>query len=62
MERREGAFVTLRTALAIKGFALFRTDPNDGPVTYWAERFGVVRMFTTLDEIQPLLNDLEDLS
>lgn len=61
-ERQKCAFVTLRKALAIKGFALFRTDPNDGPVTYWAERFGVVRMFSTLDEIQPFLNGLEDLS
>lgn len=61
-ERHEGAFVTLRTALAIKGFALLRTDPNDGPVTYWAESFGLVSMFATLDEIQPFMNGLEDLS
>lgn len=62
VERHQGAFVSLRTALAIKGFALFRTDPKDGPVTYWAESFGVVSVFATLDEIQPFLNGLEDLS
>lgn len=62
LERHEGAFVSQRTALAIKGFALFRTDPKDGPVTYWAESFGLVSMFATLDEIQPFLDGLEDLS
>lgn len=61
-ERHQGAFVTLRTALAIKGFALFRTDPSDGHVTYWAESFGLVSMFATLDEIHAFLNGLEDLS
>ena len=36
-------FHSLRAAYALHGHALHRTDPSDCAVTYWAERWGLVR-------------------
>jgi hypothetical protein len=44
-------FQTLRAAYALRGHALHRTDPTDGPVTYWAERWGLVRYLPTLHDV-----------
>jgi hypothetical protein len=41
------AFQNLRAAYALRGHALYRTDPA-GPVTYWTERWGLVRELPTL--------------
>ncbi|NWF45283.1 hypothetical protein F3K02_08460 [Hydrogenophaga sp. D2P1] len=41
-ERNYKAFSTLRAADALKGHTLHHPDPTDGPVTYWAERWGLV--------------------
>ena len=49
-ERNDKAFSTLRAAFALKGQTLHRTDPADGPVTYWAERWGLVRHLPTLHD------------
>lgn len=43
-------FSSLRAAYALKGHALHRTDPSDGTVTYWAERWGLVRYLPTLHD------------
>ena len=45
------AFETLRAAFALKGHTLHRTDPADGPVTYWSERWGLVRYLPTLHDV-----------
>lgn len=37
------AFETLRAAAAIKGYCLARSDSADGPVAYFATRWGLVR-------------------
>lgn len=49
-DRPDKAFSTLRAAYAVTGHALYRTDPKDGPVTYWAERWGLVRYLPTLHD------------
>ena len=49
-ERNDKAFSTLRAAFAMKGHTLHRTDPADGPVSYWAERWGLVRHLPTLHD------------
>lgn len=45
------AFATMRAAFAIQGHALHRTDPADGAVTYWVERWGLVRHLPTLHDV-----------
>jgi len=57
-ERNDKAFSTLRAAHALKGQALHRTDPVDGPVTYWAERWGLVRHLPTIDVAQRFLDQI----
>lgn len=54
-ERPDKAFSTLRAAYAIRGHTLHRTDPKDGPVTYWAERWGLVRYLPTLGAVRVFL-------
>jgi len=49
-QRPGKAFETLRAAFALQGHTLHRTDPTDGPVTYWAERWGLVRHLPTLHD------------
>jgi hypothetical protein len=44
------AFQSMRTAYALRGHELHRTDPADGPVTYWTERWGLVRELPTLHD------------
>lgn len=49
-QRPGKAFESLRAAFALRGHTLHRTDPTDGPVTYWAERWGLVRFLPTLHD------------
>ncbi len=51
----EKLFATLRAQFAMRGHSLHRTDPSDGPVTYWAERWGLVRYLPTLADAQHFL-------
>jgi hypothetical protein len=57
-ERTEKVFSTLRAAFAMKGHALHRTDPADGPVTYWAERWGLVRHLPSIDTARQFLEQI----
>lgn len=57
-QRPGKAFGTLRAAFALKGHALHRTDPADGPVTYWAERWGLVRYLPTLHDAALFLTQI----
>lgn len=57
-ERTEKVFSTLRAAFAMKGHALHRTDPADGPVTYWAERWGLVRHLPSIDTARLFLEQI----
>jgi hypothetical protein len=51
-------FQSLRAAYALHGHALQRTDPNDGAVTYWAERWGLVRYLPTIDTARRFLEQI----
>lgn len=51
-------FHSLRAAYALHGHALHRTDPNDGAVTYWAERWGLVRYLPTIDTARRFLEQI----
>ena len=51
-------FYSLRAAFALHGHALHRTHPNDGTVTYWAERWGMVRYLPTIDAARQLLEQI----
>ena len=57
-ERNDKAFSTLRAAFAMKGQTLHRTNPADGPVTYWAERWGLVRHLPTIDAARRFLEQI----
>ncbi|NMM10940.1 MAG: hypothetical protein HHJ16_11805 [Polaromonas sp.] len=56
---REGkAFATLAAGYALAGHALHRSDPNDGAVTYWVERWGLVRYLPTIDAVRQFLEQI----
>ncbi|MFC7462821.1 hypothetical protein [Hydrogenophaga defluvii] len=57
-ERNDKAFSTLRAAYALKGHTLHRTDPADGPVTFLAERWGLVRHLPTIDAARRFLEQI----
>jgi len=57
-EHNDKAFSSLRAAFALCGHALHRTDPVDGPVTYWAERWGLVRYLPTIDTARRFLEQI----
>ncbi len=44
-------FATLRARLALKGWALSRTDAGDGPVTFYATRWNMARDLASLDAV-----------
>lgn len=51
-ERNENAFFFLRAVHAMKGRAFYRIDPAYGPVTYWADCGGSVRVLGNVDAAQ----------
>lgn len=57
-ERSDKAFLTLRAAFALNGHTLHRTNPADGPVTYWAERWGLVHHLPTIDTARRFLEKI----
>lgn len=55
LSNQEKQFATLRAQFAMQGHALHRTSPDDGPVSYMAERWGLVRYLPTLDDARRFL-------
>jgi hypothetical protein len=51
-------FHSLRAAFALHGHALYRADPKDGTVTYWAERWGLVRYLPNTDTARKFLKQI----
>ena len=49
---------TLAAGFALIGHALHRSDPNDDSVTYWAERWGLVRYLPTIDAARRFLDQI----
>ena len=58
-QRGGKAFATLAARFAMLGYQLTRTDPHDGPVSYHAARYGLVRCLPTLCDAQRLIEQLE---
>ena len=58
-QRGGKAFATLAARFAMAGYQLTRTDPHDGPVSYHAARYGLVRCLPTLCDAQRLIEQLE---
>lgn len=56
--RHQGTFNALRDAFAARGHSLHRTDPTDGPVTYWVERWGLIRYLPTIDVARRFLEQI----
>jgi hypothetical protein len=54
-ERQHKAFSTLAAGFALKGYSLQRTDADDGPVTYFTTRWGLVQCLHSLDDAQRYL-------
>jgi hypothetical protein len=42
----------------LHGHALYRADPKDGTVTYWAERWGLVRYLPNTDTARKFLKQI----
>ena len=57
----EKRFSTLQAQFAIRGHALHRTSPVGGPVTYYAERWGLVRYLETLNDVERFLAQIGGL-
>ena len=57
-DARSKEFATLAVGFALAGHALHRSDPNDGSVTYWAERWGLVRYLPTIDAARRFLDQI----
>ena len=48
-------FSTLQAQFAIRGQALHQTSPVGGPVSNYAERWGLVRYLETLNDVERFL-------
>ncbi len=51
----EKQFATLQAQLAIRGHTLHRADSATGPVTYFAQRWGLIRHLATLNDVERFL-------
>lgn len=58
VERDEKAWATLQAQFALKGHTLHRTNPKDGPVSFYAERWGMVRYLPTPADVRRFLEQL----
>jgi len=54
----EKNFATMAAQFALQGHTLHRTCPGDGAVTYWAERWGLVRHLPTIDTARRFLEQI----
>jgi hypothetical protein len=51
-------FNTLRAQAALRGHIIHRTDPQDGPVTYWAGKWGQVRQFANVEALEKFVQQI----
>lgn len=56
--QQDKEFATLAAGFALAGHALHRTDSKDGSMTYWAERWGLVRYLPTIDAARQFLEQI----
>lgn len=57
-QRADKAFKTMAATLALQGHILTRSNPSDGPVTYYATRWGLVRNLPDLDAVAAFLRQI----
>ena len=57
-EAQSKGFATMAAGFAMNGHALHRSDPKDGTVTFWAERWGLVRYLPTIDAARRFLDQI----
>lgn len=53
------AWATLTARAAMVGYALLRTDSQDGPVRVLAERFGLIQQLGGVADVEELLAEQE---
>ena len=58
MVGNEKAFLTLRAKFALLGYTLFRSNPEDGDVIYFAGRWGQLRELRDLAAARSFLNQI----
>jgi len=51
----EKSFATMAAQFAMQGHTLHQTNPTNGAVTYYAERWGLIRYLPTLDDTRRFL-------
>ncbi len=56
--RSDKDFLSLRTAFENHGHTLHRSNPSDGPATYWAARWGLLRHLPTIDAARRFLEQI----
>ena len=54
----EKDFSTLRAMAAMRGHQLHRSNPADGPLTYWATRWGVTRELPTIEDVRAFVRQI----
>lgn len=57
-QRADKAFKTMTATLALQGHILTRSNPSDGPVTYYVTRWGLVRHLPTLDDVKAFVRQI----
>ncbi len=57
-ESPDKEFSNFRAAYAMRGYCLYRTNPDDGAVSYWVERWGLARDLPTIDEVRRFLESI----
>lgn len=51
-------FSTLRAMAAMRGHQLHRSNPTDGPVAYWATRWGIARELPTIEDVRAFVRQI----
>ena len=51
-------YETLVAGFALAGHTLRRSDPKDGALSYWAERWGLVSYLPTIDAARRFLDQI----
>ena len=57
-QRADKAFKTIAATLALHGHILTRSNPSDGPVTYYVTRWGLVRNLPDLDVVHAFVRQI----
>lgn len=55
---KDKEFASLRAHAALRGHALHRSNPADGPTRYWVSRWGMTRELTTLQDVRDFLRQI----